>query len=250
MSFRIATLSVAALSLVLLAACSADSPAGSDQTLTVLAASSLTEAFPQIATAFASEHAGVDVRLSFGGSQELVAQATSGLPADVLALAGTSSLNTVDDVAGPPVVFAHNRLAIIVPPGNPAAVRSLTDLADPGVAVALAGPEVPAGQYAAQMLADAGVTVSPVSEEVDVKAVVTRVSFGGADAGVVYVTDATAAGDAVDTVTIPTAENIVATYPAATVGSSEQPELANEFVSFLTSPAAQDILRRYGFDAP
>jgi molybdate transport system substrate-binding protein len=236
--------------LALLTGCAGGTSAAPGGTLTVLAASSLTEALPEVADAFTSAHPGADVRLSFGGSQELVAQATSGAPADVLALAGTSSLATVADAVGRPVVFAHNRLAIVVPPGNPAGVGSLADLADPEVAVALAGPEVPAGQYAAQAFADAGLSVSPVSEEVDVKAVVTRVAFGGADAGVVYATDARAAGDAVDAIRIPTAQNVVATYPAATVNTSADPALAEAFVAFLTSPAAQDILRRYGFGPP
>jgi len=247
---RRCALAATAVGLALVTACAPGSSADADQTLTVLAASSLSEAFPEIAAEFASDHSGVDVRLSFGGSQELVAQASTGAPADVLALAGTSSLDAVGDVVGPPVVFAHNRLAIIVPPGNPAAIRSLADLADPDVAVALAGPEVPAGQYAEQALAAAGLEVTPVSQEVDVKAVVTRVSFGGADAGVVYLTDADAAGDAVDTVRIPPADNVVATYPAVTMDASGHPDLAGAFVTFLTSPAGQDVLRRYGFGSP
>jgi molybdate transport system substrate-binding protein len=244
---RPAAVLTAGLAASLLAACGAAPASGPGDTLTVLAASSLTEALPVIAAEFEAEHGQVAVRLSFGGSQELVAQASSGTPADVLALAGTSSLDAVSDQVGRPVVFAHNRLTIIVPSGNPAHVTDLADLADPQVAVALAGPEVPAGQYAVEALEAAGLTVSPVSQEVDVKAVVTRVTLGGADAGIVYVTDAAAAGDAVDTVPIPRAQNVVATYPAVTLDASRQPELARAFVAFLRSPPAQQVLRRFGF---
>jgi molybdate transport system substrate-binding protein len=246
---RAGAVAAAALVTSLLAACGGGSPSGSGATLTVLAASSLTEALPVIASAFEAEHDQAEVRLSFGGSQELVAQASGGAPADVLALAGTSSLDAVSDVVGRPVVFAHNELTIIVPPGNPARVTGLADLANPRVAVALAGPEVPAGQYAAEALDAAGVTVSPVSEEVDVKAVVTRVTVGGADAGIVYVTDATAAGDAVETVAIPRQQNVVAAYPAVTLDAARQPGLARAFVAFLRSPQAQQVLRQFGFAA-
>ena len=117
-------------------------------TLTVLAASSLTDAFPEIGAAFSDEHPDVEVRFSFAGSQELVAQADSGAPADVLALAGTGSLDALETSASQPVTFARNRLTIIVPTSNPAGVESISDLADPDVKVALAGPEVPAGAYA------------------------------------------------------------------------------------------------------
>lgn len=223
---------------------------GSTQTLTVLAAASLTEAFPEIGDAFEAEHDGVQTQFSFAGSQELVAQVDAGTPADVLALAGTGSLEALEAGSGEPVVFAHNELAIIVPPGNPAGVESIEDLADPSVKVALAGPDVPAGDYAHEMFEAAGLEVTPVSEEVDVKAVVTRVSIGGADAGIVYVTDATAAGDAVEMIPIPAAQNVIATYPAVTLDASEHADLAAEFVDFLVGEQAQEILVAYGFTGP
>lgn len=217
-------------------------------TLTVLGAASLTDAFPEIGDAFSAEHDGVELQFSFAGSQELVAQVDSGAPADTLALAGTGSLETLKAETGEPVVFAHNKLTIIVPTGNPANIDSIDDLADPDVKVALAGPEVPAGMYAAEAFDNAGITVDPVSEETDVKAVVTRVAVGGADAGVVYVTDAMAASDAdIETVPIANKDNVIATYPAVSLSASEHADLSEEFVQYLVSDEAQAVLKSYGF---
>lgn len=234
-----------------LTACSGtDNTSDGADTLTVLAAASLTEAFPEIGKAFEDAHSGTSVQFSFAGSQELVAQVDGGSPADVLALAGTGSLDALKAGTGEPVVFAHNLLAIIVPPGNPAGVHTLADLAKPDVKVALAGPDVPAGAYAQEMFANARLHVTPVSEEVDVKAVVTRVAIGGADAGVVYVTDAKAAADQVDMVRVPSRLNVIATYPAVTLDASENADLAAQFVQFLLGDQAQQILREHGFTGP
>ncbi|MFL6180874.1 MAG: molybdate ABC transporter substrate-binding protein [Actinomycetes bacterium] len=236
-----------------LAGCTSDSSSstsGSDTTLTVLAASSLTDAFPQIGDAFSAAHDLVDVQFSFAGSQELVAQADNGAPADVLALAGPSSLQALDLPASDTVDFAKNRLTIIVPKGNPAHVTSIEDLANPDVKVALAGPEVPAGAYALEAFKNAGISVDPVSEETDVKAVVTRVAVGGADAGVVYVTDAMAANADIEEIPIPRATNVIATYPAVSLTDSENAELAREFVRYLVGDDAQQILSDYGFESP
>jgi molybdate transport system substrate-binding protein len=222
----------------------------SDTTLTVLAASSLTDAFPEIGNAFSEAHDNVNVQFSFAGSQELVAQADSGAPADVLALAGTSSLETLDLPASDAEMFAKNRLTIIVPADNPAHVDSIEDLADPDVKVALAGPEVPAGAYAIEVFDNAGITVEPVSEETEVKAVVTRVAVGGADAGVVYVTDAAASDADIAEVPIPTDLNVIATYPAVALTESTHAALADEFVQYLLTDDAQQVLRDYGFAPP
>lgn len=219
-------------------------------TLTVLAASSLTDAFPEIGAAFSDEHPDAEVRFSFAGSQELVAQADSGAPADVLALAGSGSLDVLEASSSEPVTFARNRLTIIVPASNPAGVESISDLANPAVKVALAGPEVPAGAYALEAFGKAGVVVDPVSEETEVKAVVTRVAFGGADAGVVYVTDALASDAQIETVPIPERYNVIATYPAVSLDTSPNADLAQEFSDFLTTDTAQQILSGYGFESP
>jgi molybdate transport system substrate-binding protein len=234
-------------------ACGSDnsgSGGSSDTTLTVLAASSLTDAFPEIGDAFSNDNDGVDVQFSFAGSQELVAQADSGVPADVLALAGGSSLDALDIPAGDTVDFAKNRLTIIVPQGNPKNVDSIDDLSDPDVKVALAGPDVPAGAYALEAFKNAGITVDPISEETEVKAVVTRVAVGGADAGVVYVTDAKASDADIEEVPIPAAVNVIATYPAVSLTDSDNSNLAAQFVQFLVSEQAQHILNDYGFESP
>jgi molybdate transport system substrate-binding protein len=237
-----------------IAGCSSNDPSSSDSsgstTLTVLAASSLTDAFPQIGDAFSAAHDGVDVQFSFAGSQELVAQADSGAPADVLALAGSSSLDALNLPASDTLDFAKNRLTIIVPRGNPADVKGIDDLANPDVKVAVAGPEVPAGAYALEAFKKAGITVDPVSEETDVKAVVTRVAVGGAGAGVVYVTDAMASSADIEEVPIPAAFNVIATYPAVSLTNSDNADTAREFVQYLVSNDAQQILSDYGFESP
>ncbi len=249
-------LAFALLPLLVLTACSSggdssdNDPQMPSTTLTVLAAASLTEVFPDIGSAFTEANPDVTVQFSFAGSQELVAQVDGGAPADVLALAGTSALEPVQDEISEPVAFAGNKLTIIVPPGNPAGVQSMDDLADPSVAVVLAAPEVPAGQYARDILDNAGLVVTPVSEEADVKAVVSRVALGGADAGIVYVTDASAAGDSVESLEIPKRLNVIATYPAVTIDTSTQASAAADFVEFLLSNPAQSELRDAGFLAP
>ena len=177
-----ALLLVAAASLLGAAACgssSGDEPA----TLHVLAASSLNEAFTQIGAAFENEHPGVKVVFDFAGSQDLVAQIGQGAPGDVIATADTATMEKLAGQASAPQEFATNELAIAVEPGNPRGITGLSSLADPALKVVLAAPEVPAGRYAAEALARAGVTVKPVSFEASVKGVVTKVSLGEADAG-------------------------------------------------------------------
>lgn len=246
-------LSTVVSALLLASACNTSEPSTSDSesaTLTVLAASSLTDVLPEIGDAFTRTHPEAKLRHSFAGSQELVAQVETGAPADVLALAGTSSLSALDGTVGDPVVFARNRLTVIVPSGNPADVQTVADLADPDVKVALAGPEVPAGIYAAEVFDNAGISVTPVSEEVDVRAVVTRVSLGGADAGVVYSTDAAASDADIETVPISDRFNVTATYPAMPILDTENPLLAQDFVDFLAGDEAQALLKGYGFESP
>ena len=250
----------AALALVgLVAGCSSSSddagssttPAGTGSsgsgtvTLTVAAASSLTEVMPKIGAAFTKQDPGTTVQFSFAGSQDIAAQVDAGSPIDAIALAGSSSLDAISSKVGEPELFTSNKLVIIVPPGNPKKITSLADLA--AVRVSLGAPDVPAGQYAREALDNAGVEVTPVSEEEDVKGVVTRVSVGGADAGIVYVTDAKAAQGDVEAVPIPDTYNVVAKYPATTVVASKYPDQAAAFVQFLLSDTAQQLLRSAGF---
>src|SRR4029453_4882660 len=151
----------------------------------------------------------------------LATQIQQGAPADVFASADIPNMGKVKDLVGTPQNFASNLLAIVVEKGNPKGVKGLDDLASPDLMVVLAAEEGPAGKYAKQILDQAGVTVKPVSQEDNVKAVVTKVSLGEADAGIVYVTDVTAGGDKVEGVDIPEDQNVTATYPIATVKASK-----------------------------
>ena len=223
-------------------------------TLTVLAAASLTESFRAIAAAFEAARPGTHVTLAFAGSQTLAQQIRQGAPGDVFAAADEPTMQGLIDagaIDGTPAVFAENALAIVVPPGNPKGVHGLVDLARPGLVLVLAGPTVPAGRYAAQAFAKAGVAVpAGASQEADVKAVVTKVGLGEADAGVAYVTDVTAAGDRVVGVDIPAAENVVARYPIAVVKESRQRDAARAFVAFVLGPEGRRALERAGFHVP
>ena len=218
-------------------------------TVTVLAAASLTDAFTEIGRSFEAARPGTKVMFSFGASSSLATQANQGAPADLMASADEANLQKVVDAgnASDPKVFARNRLAILVAKGNPKEIKALPDLAQPGVDFVLCAPEVPCGKFGAQALAKAGVAAKPRSYEENVKAVVTKVTLGEADAGIVYVTDVKAAGDRTEGVDIPDARNVVAVYPMAVLRQSGQPDLARAFLDYVLSPAGQQVLARYGF---
>ena len=209
----------------------------------MFAAASLTDAFKAEAAAF---HGG-RVQLNFGGSSTLAAQITQGAPADVFASADQASMQRVVDAgdATARAVFATNRLQLVVGPGNPKGIHSLADLARPGLVIVLCAPAVPCGAYAAQALGKAGVTVHPASQEQDVKAVLTKVELGEADAGIVYETDVRAAGRAAAGIDIPAGENVIADYPIALLKGASR--AAAEFVDFVRSPDGQRILAGFGF---
>lgn len=216
--------------------------------LTVLAAASLSKAFAAEGQAYTRAHPGTTVRFSFTGSQALVAQVQQGAPADVLATADTATMAKVSDqLAAPAKVFARNRLAILTAPGNPKHLRTLADLARPGVSVVLAGPTVPVGKAAAKALRTAGVTVHPVSLEDAVTGVVTKVRLGEADAGIGYVSDVTAAKGAVAGTPLAPITN---SYPAGVLSRSAHRAEANAFVAFVLSPAGRALLASYGFLPP
>ncbi len=219
-------------------------------TITVLAAASLTEAFNEASTVYSNNHKDQTVKFSFAGSQELAAQVRQGAPADVIATADTRTMDGLSAEVDTPQIFARNKLTIIVAPGNPRNVTSLADLAHGDLTVVLAGPTVPVGRYARESLAKAGVEVRAKSEETDVKAVVTRVRMGEADAGIVYSTDAVAAGDDVTAVAIPDQVNVVASYPVAVIKDSGKHGPAIAFTQWLLTPEAQQVLAKYGFVAP
>jgi molybdate transport system substrate-binding protein len=233
----------------------ADPTAATDVTgtVTVFAAASLTDAFTEVAEAFEEANPDADVALNFAASSALARQVEEGAPADVFASADEANMARVVDagaIRGEPVVFATNSLQIIVAPGNPEGITGLADLADPDLVYVTAAPEVPIGTYAAQALEEAGVTASPSSLESDVRAVVTKVTSGEADAGIVYATDVTAAGDAADGVDVPAEFDVVATYPAAVTVEADDPAAAEAWIAFLTGEQGQAILASHGFGAP
>ncbi len=227
---------------------------GARSTLTVLAAASLTEAFEAIGERFQDMEPCVDVRFSFGPSDGLATQIVEGSPADVFASASPSWMDVVAE-DGPGIDrradFARNSLVVITPADHTTTVTTLDDLATDDVALVLAAEGVPAGDYARQVLANAGISddamANVVSNEEDVKGVVQKVLLGEADAGIVYRTDVTdEVSSEVRTVEIPDDVNVVATYPIAVLASTESPEESRGFVAFVLG-AGQRILRSFGF---
>ncbi|MGH3098131.1 MAG: molybdate ABC transporter substrate-binding protein [Streptosporangiales bacterium] len=228
-----------------------DQGGGKHTTLTVLAAASLTDAFKEAKCAYQKDHPGTTVRFSFAGSQTLAAQVREGSPADVIATADRKTMRGIGKYVRHPKPFATNRLAIAVRKGNPKHIETLSDLSRKDLKVILAGPSVPAGNYAREILDRAHVTVHPKSEPTDVRQVLTLVRLGEADAGMVYATDiADAGGPKVQAVAIPAKQNLIATYPAAAIKDSDHPDAAKAFTRWLHTPQALHILKKHGFDAP
>lgn len=219
------------------------------QPVTVLAAASLTESFGELKTTVARGSDPLDVTYSFGGSGALVQQVQQGAPADVIATADASSMKQLQDanLVEAPKTFARNRLEILVAAGNPRGVKTVSDLGRPGLDVVLGAETVPVGKYAKRVLDQAGVTVTPKSLEPDVRSVVAKVTAGEADASIVYVTDAKAAGGKAEGVEIPQAQNATATYPIAVVKAAKHPAAARAFVAEVTGAKGQTILRQRGF---
>ncbi|MDA5280879.1 molybdate ABC transporter substrate-binding protein [Streptomyces sp. Isolate_45] len=218
--------------------------------LTVLAAASLTDVFKTAGAAYEKAHPGTKVTFSFAGSQELAAQVKQGAPADALVTADTKTMTGLLAQTNDPAIIAKNRLVIATGKGNPFKVAGLKDLADTKLKVVLAAPEVPVGRYSKQILDAQKVEVKPVSQEPNVRAVLSKVELGEADAGLVYKTDTLKSGDKVVVVEIPDAENAVASYPAVTLKASKNAAAADAFVKWLSTPEAQKILQDAGFQKP
>lgn len=236
---------------------------GEQGTLTVSAASSLTDAFGELAVIFEKENPGVEVRTTFAGSSVVLNQILQGAPADVFASADQAKMEVAIKegvVTGDPKVFARNREVIIVPERDPAGIESLRDLSKPGVKLVLAQDGVPAAAYAMEILekADARyggdfekkVISNLVSREADVRMVVNRVALGEADATFGYSSDVTPdIKDRVKVVEIPEELNVVATYPIAALKGSENPELARRWIELVLSDEGQRVLRNWGFQS-
>ena len=220
-------------------------------TINVFAAASLTEAFQEESGWFRLLFArSATINFNFGSSTTLATQIQQGAPADVYASADEANvrkLSASNSLASDALIFAHNRLAILVREGNPQHITQLSDLARPDVKVALCAESVPCGKYAKQILADAKVAATPVSFEPDVKGVVTKVSLGEVDAGITYVTDVLTSPDTTDGVRIPDENNVINAYPVVIPKSVRNNRLARSFALFLFTPLGQLIMRKHGF---
>lgn len=271
---------LAIILVLLVAGCTAQAPAtrspteAADETpatassgtvnLNVFAAASLTEPFGEIGKVFEANHPGVTVVFNFAGSQQLAQQINAGAPADVFASANKKQMDAVIEaggvISGTQQIFAKNRLVVILPKDNPAGVKELKDLSNPGLKLVLAAKEVPVGQYSLDFLDKAvadpafgatfkdDVLKNVVSYEDNVKSVLTKVALGEADAGIVYLSDISGANaDKVDQIEIPDELNVIASYPIAPVKESQNPDLAQAFIDLVLSQEGQNILAKYNF---
>lgn len=222
------------------------------QQLTVFAAASLTDAFTEIAEQFEATNPGVNVRLSFDGSSGLMDQIAAGAPADVFASADSLTMDRAELeglVSGEPQPFATNVLTLITPPGNPAEVTGFDSSLD-GTRLVICAGGTPCGNATHTLSSSAFLPLQPVSEESKVTDVRGKVESGEADAGIVYVTDAAAAGDRVHQIPISAAERFPNLYPIAVTGDAADAELAQQFVDTVTGPAGRTVLESFGFGAP
>ena len=241
---------ICALAVLGVACGGGDGDDAADSSITVLAATSLTDAFTDIGEAFGATHPDTTVELLFEGSSTLAGQIVERAPADVFASADLANMTRVVDAgltADEPAIFATNLLAIVVEAGNPRGITSIEDLADPDLVVALCEPEQPCRSYSDRIFAAAGMAVPESAQVANVADVTNAVRTGEADAGIAYVTNVVAAGDDLDHVEIPDALNVPAEYPIATLTGSESPAVARAFVDFVLGADGQSILGAHGF---
>jgi molybdate transport system substrate-binding protein len=252
---RTAVAGLAAVAVVALVGCGGKKTTSPQpiSTVNVFAAASLTESFNQIGKDFEAANPGATVKFNFAGSSALATQINQGAPADVFASAAPANMKTVTDAGngdGTPTTFVKNQLVIAVPKGNPKNVMGLADLAKPGVKVALCAPQVPCGAAAAKALTTANVKVTPVTQEQDVKAALSKVKLGEVDAALVYRTDAKAAASDVDGVEFPESASAVNEYPIVVLKNAPNKAGAQAFVAWVLSGRARTVLTAAGFQAP
>ncbi|MGW8742457.1 molybdate ABC transporter substrate-binding protein [Streptomyces sp. NPDC055794] len=236
---------------------SASSPAsGSGDvsgTVNVFAAASLTESFTALGDRFEKRHPGTRVVFNFGGSDSLAAGIISGAPADVFASASSKTMKTVTDAgdaAGTPVTFVRNQLEIATLPGNPASLDSLKSLTSSEVKVVLCDKTVPCGAATQKALSAAGLSLTPVSYEEDVKSALNKVVLKEADAAVVYRTDVQAAGEKVAGVEFPEAADAINDYPITLLSDAPDPAAGRAFIELVRSAEGRKVLTEAGFTAP
>jgi molybdate transport system substrate-binding protein len=238
----------ALLSLLPLTACGGGDD---DTTITVLAAASLTGTFTELGQQFEKEHDGVTVKFAFDSSATLAQQATDGAPADVLATADQTTMDTAKSAqAETPQVFATNVMVLVTPADNPAQITKFSDLDQSSVKFVVCVPTAPCGKIGQALLDQNHVTGKPVSQEVDVKSVLAKLTEGEADAGLVYTTDAVAAGDQVKPLPIPGSSKQITSYPIVVLKQTDHSDLAQEFVDLVTGTTGQQVLQEAGFGKP
>jgi molybdate transport system substrate-binding protein len=259
---RIRGLALVSLAAVLLAACgssgsgssSASSSGGElSGSLTVFAASSLTDVFTSLGNQLTAHNPGLHVQFNFAGSSALATQLTQGAPADVFASANEAQMKIVTDAGlqgEGPAVFTENLLEIAVPKGNPGHVTGLADFAKPELTLAICAPQVPCGAAAQKVFQASGVTAVPDTEEEDVKAALTKVQLGEVDAALVYATDVQAAGSGVTGIPFPEAEKAINKYPICSLKAAPNPKAARAFLDLVRSDAGQKALAAAGFRTP
>ena len=221
--------------------------------LTVFAAASLTEVFTTLGKDFEAAHPGVSVTFNFAGSSALATQINQGAPADVFASAAPKNMATVTDegnAAGTPTTFVRNQLVIAVPAGNPHGIKTLADLAKPGVKVALCAEQVPCGAAAKTALAAGNITLTPVTMEQDVKGALAKVRLDEVDAALVYRTDAKADDAEVDGIEFDESADAINDYPIAVLEDAPNPTAAKAFIAYVRSAKGMSVLTDAGFQAP
>jgi len=235
--------------------------AGAPVALTVLAAASLKDALVAVTSAYEAAVPGTTLTIATDSSATLRTQIEQGAPADLFLSADQKNPRTLVDAGltdGPAVDFASNTLAVIVSPDNPAGIHTPADLARPGVKIVAAGDDVPITAYAAQAVDNLGslpgypkdfpqaYAANVVSREQNVNAVVAKIELGEGDAAIVYVTDAKAS-KAVDSIAIPDAANVRATYSGVVVATSTRRDQAHALLDWLAGAAGFAILAEFGF---